>query len=141
MFTNLHTQGPLVMAKQLGEFLTRNLANPGLGWPLRPASRRREATARTENSSLSGLKVLIIGDLSLELPVDVAATRRQLLASLRAGAPNDSLPWTPSKPRAGGFAANAGRAAAALGAQVSVCTIVPVPMPGRFERFFEEHAV
>ena len=129
------------MRKQLGEFLTRNMGNAGVGWPLYTSPDGSEGVARPADDSLAGLRVLIVGDLALELSVEVAGTRRQLLASLRGESVDDNPRWTPSEPRVGGFAAHAGRAAADLGARVSVCTTVPVPTPAPFERFFNEHSV
>ena len=129
------------MRHQLGEFLTRHMSNRVVGWPRRAPQRENNAMVRTRGGSLVGMRVLVIGDLTLELPIEVSATRTQLLASLRAEPTGRNLRGTHLEPDLGGFVARAGRAAAALGAQVSVCTTVPVPMPARFERFLDECSV
>ena len=82
MYTQFASQTRATMREQLGEFLTSNMANAGLGWPIRTASRRPKPRMRRTGTPLTGLRVLIVGELTLELPVEVAATRRELLASL-----------------------------------------------------------
>lgn len=129
------------MRHQLGEFLTRHMSNRAVGWPRRAPQLRGTPTVRAGGGSATGLRVLVIGDLSLELPTEVPATRAQLLASLRAEPQGRNLRGTHSEPDVGGFVARASRVAAALGARVSVCATVPVPIPARFERFLDECSV
>ena len=141
MSTQLTGPSSVRMRHQLGEYLTQNMGNRTVGWPRRTPQLRGNPTARTRGGSLAGLKVLVIGDLSLELPIEVSATRARLLASLQAEPQGRDLRGTQLEPAVGGFVARASRAAVALGAGVSVCTTVPVPIPARFERFFDECVV
>ncbi|MHC4093074.1 MAG: PfkB family carbohydrate kinase [Planctomycetota bacterium] len=141
MSTQLLSRSPVETRRQLGEFLSHNLGTARLGWPLRTGAPRQQSTARRITDSLTGLRILIVGELTLELPVDVAATRRQLLASLQGDCPDGNLRWTTLEPQVGGFVAHAARASVALGARASVCTTVPVPIPARLERFLEEHGI
>ena len=137
--TDRHTRGGMV--RQLDKFLTENLDNPELSWPRissAPFRRRRKPSAAGPTLKL---KVLIVGDLTLELPIEVSATRAQLSALLRGKGDDRKLRWKMSKARVGGFVAHATRTAAGLGTEVSVCTVVPIPTPYRFEAFFEQHAI
>jgi hypothetical protein len=81
--------------------------------------------------------VLIVGELALELRIDVQGTTKALSAELNGG--GRSLPWTLHEPHVGGFAAYAARTAAALHARVTICTTLPVPIPNRFLSFLAEH--
>ena len=141
MYTQLTDPSSAGMRQEFGEFLTLHMGNRAIGWPLRALPRRGDSVVRAGADSLSGMRVLVVGDLALELPVEVSATRAQLLASLRAGAPGRNVRGTLPEPAVGGFVAHASRAVAALGARVSVCTTVPVPIPARFERFLDECSV
>ena len=129
------------MRKRLSGFLTRSLDDLTLGWPRRSLPRAPEAKAGASGGRPSSLKALIIGELVLELPVEVEGTRGELLALLRSGRRDRMPSWRMSELRLGGFVAHAARASVALGAEVSVCTFVPVPTPGRFESFFDELAI
>ena len=141
MATNLSDEHTDRMRREAGDFISQNLENAGVGWPTLPRSPKSASLAGNSAGLRAGLRVLVVGDLVLELPIEVPASRQQLLASLRAGAREKDLRGRPSEPTVGGFVARAGRAAAALGAQVSVCATVPVPMPARFERFLDECAI
>ena len=139
------------MARQMGEFLAENLDHPGLGWPRINSRRVRRRVESPPAGPSAGLRVLVIGDLTLELPVEIEATRSQLLAALR-GKNGDAktqagrlchkrIRWKMAKARVGGFVAHAAPVATALGASVTVATAVPIPMPDRFEAFFEQYAL
>ncbi len=141
MSTQCLSESAAEMRSQLGDFLARNMENPSVGWPLRASSGGVQAASQASSGSLAGLRTLIVGDLTLELPVDVATTRQQLLTALRGQSPAESFRWAPAELRAGGFVARTARAAVALGARVSVCVIIPIPTPARLDRFLEEHGV
>ena len=125
--------------KELELFVSRFLKDRHQGWPRLPNRRPSSRVGRGPNAS--PLKVLIVGELRLELPMVVDAKRAELVASLHSGGRRAALKGELERPRVGGFAVHASRAAAALGANVSVCTVVPVPIPDRFEKFFNDHAI
>ncbi len=135
------SQSATEMRSRLSSFLTRNLNNLELGWPRIGPSGSHEHREPPVAGDGPGLKVLVVGDLTLELPVEVEATKAQLLAALQGRTDRSGLRWRMSKVRASGFVTHATRTAATLGAEVSVCTVVPVPLPHQLERFFEEHPV
>ncbi len=124
------------MAKRISDFLTQNRENQHLGWPrIEPLSERKNDQPQQASPTV-GLRVLIVGDLTLELPIHIEATRAGLHRALRGTIDDTRLRWEMSQARVGGFVLHAAEAAYALGAKVSVCTVVPVPMPQRFESFF-----
>ncbi len=127
------------MRSHLSSFLSRGLDALDLGWPQLAASPTRRRPEALRPAPPSGLRVLIVGDLTLELPVEVEATRAHLMAALRNGGDQRKLRWKMAKARVGGFVAHAAAAATALGASVTVATAVPIPLPDRFEAFFDRH--
>jgi sugar/nucleoside kinase (ribokinase family) len=129
------------MRGRLSEFLTRSLDDLTLGWPRLRLPQATEEEVRAPARRLTGLRVVIIGDLVLEVPIEVDGTREELLALFRPGCQRLKPGLRVSAPRAGGFVAHAAKACVALGAEVSVCTVVPVPTPECFESFFKELAV
>ena len=124
------------MRAELAKCLEERLGDPTCTWPRLPIPSRPVADSRPR----LGLRVLVIGELTLDLPIKVATTKAGLEALLN-GESENRLPWSMSRAQVGGFVAHAGRAAAALGADVSVCTVVPAPLPASIQRFFDECAV
>lgn len=141
MTTDTGYESGVEMRQQLGEFVTCNLENASLGWPLRSSPRTNNGQARADSGSAAGLRVLILGQVELELPVTVDATRRQLMERLRGRCRTCRFRWSVSALRPAGPLADAIRAASALGAKASVCTTLPVPLPAPLRLFFEEHGV
>ena len=108
-------------------------------WPrVAPLPVRTTGRPRSARQEIA-VKVLVVGELAFELPIEVQATRAELLTSLGANGLAKTVRWKMLRLRVGGFVGHAVRVAATLGAQVSVCTVVPVPMPARFEGFFERY--
>lgn len=141
MSTKLKNVDAATMNADLSEFLERNVGIPDGGWPLVGTSRAAEQLDSEHPGSLAGLRVLIVGDLSLEMPIEVAGTRREFLAALARDHTGRRIRWAASELRVGGFVARAARSARALGTHVSVCAVVPAPMPVRLERFLSEHRI
>ncbi len=141
MSTSVPSNGAAGMRAGLTEFITQHLDCAKTGWP-RLADRFNSAVeaseARTRDKSL---RVLIVGGLALELPIHVDATMAALLASMRSGCGEATFSWRMSKLRVGEFLGYTVPVAAALGAHVSVCTVLPVPLPARLEAFLEAHVL
>lgn len=132
-------QNPIV--SQLSNFLTANVDRPGTAWPRLSRSRPIERSACSGRRPEQAPHVLIVGDLTLELPVKAEATRAELAASLRLPRAHPGPRWNMQRLRVGGFVGHAVEVASKLGAKVSICTNVPVPMPKLIEDFFEEYAL
>ncbi len=128
---------------QVNKFLDQSINRPGVGWPRAAAAAVSRPRTRIQSGKLAEerLHVMIAGNLELELPIVVEATRATLLASLQSEDRDRTLQWKMAKLRVGGFLAHAAHAAAALGARISLCTTVPVPIPIRFEKFCDRYAI
>lgn len=141
MISELIAKGQNAAVRQLNSFLTANVDSPGTAWPRLSRSKPSEREVCNGRHLEQALHVLIVGDLTLELPVRAKATRAEVLASLR---PENACPnshWSMDRLRVGGFVGHAVEVASKLGATVSICTNVPVPTPQLVEEFFEEFAV
>lgn len=124
------------MTRELAAFITRKISDTSCGWPRRLAKRRAHRTQVVTRGM--ALRVLIIGDLTLELPIDMQVTKAQAVELLRDTAGQKKACWKMSRARVGGFVGHCARAAVSLGAEVSVCTIIPCPWPSQFDAFFEK---
>ncbi len=128
---------PNALMRELNDFLTTNLDAPGTVWPrlLRPTTSDHEA--RRVVQSVRGLRVLVVGDLTLELPIEVEATRAELMDHLKGPGFGPHPVWKMRRIRVGGFVRHAIDVAAMLGAEVSVCTCLPIPTPARIEAYLD----
>ena len=124
---------------ELSAFLERHLTDPSYGWPPRSLRLTDPGLHPEMSAETGGLNVLVLGDLGLELPIEVKGTKAVLRASLQPGSSGCELAWRLGKPQVGGFVAYAARAAVALGAHVTVCTTVPVPVPISLRQFLDKY--
>ena len=125
-----HTLLPAVkMSADLSDFISRNMDNGTLGWPRLPRATSSKAQVHPKAARSCGLRVLVVGELTLELPIKVDATRAELADFLWGRGSGSPPPCTMRQLRVGGFVSNVVEVAAKLGAKVSVCTSVPVPTP------------
>ena len=129
------------MRAELSSFLTRNLNHPRLGWPRLVRSDSEDACTRRAFTKTTGPRVLIVGDLALELRVEVNGTRTELLDVLHGEKNGRGLHFQAAELAVGGFVGRTVPVAAALGARISVCTVVSDPMPDRLRDFFKVYDV
>lgn len=129
------------MIAELNDFILRNMDSRELGWPCVKRQPSVKANEQRDPARSNGLRVLVVGELALELPIEVEATRAELADLFRGGGSATTPTWKMQQLRVGGFVGHAVEAAAKLGARVSVCTCVPVPTPACIEAFLDENAV
>lgn len=108
--------------EKLGRFLTA---------PDNAPQRGRRAAERGLASERLDADVLIVGELTIDVPVVVDAPHVRMLHGV----------WSMGEPRLGGFVTHAVRSAHALGARVHVRTVLPTPMLPCFEQFLEEQDI
>lgn len=112
-----------------------------ISWPRLPERQFTSGTNERNATPNAPLRVLVVGDLRLELPVRVRANVARVLDSfVSQGEPTVKLS-TMDKLVTGGFVGHAVPIARALGAQVTVCATMPVPMPKQVRAFFQVNEV
>ena len=127
------------MSADLSDFISWNIDDQELGWPRLARTTLSQAELQRKRSRTCGLRVLVVGELAMELPIEVEATRAEMKDFLRGGGTVPTPRWKMQQLRVGGFVRHAVEVAARLGASMSVCTSVPVPTPARIEAFLDEY--
>lgn len=139
MCSEIAAVNTMKLNRELGTFLEGSLGLPDMAWPrlqrIPPAGARH-----MKSGSCSGLRVLVVGELSLGLDVHIEASKAEVEEVLR-GRSARSFRWTMSQLSVGGFAGYVAPVAAALGAQVFVCTVIPVPLPRRLRMFLDCYGI
>ena len=109
-------------------------------WRTQSAERQVVVDRRARSPRGGALRVLVVGDLGLEMPVDVPGSQSQFLRSLKGQSAQLDLGWSTRRMRVGGFVGRAAGFAYSLGAEVSICTIVPAEPPDPISRFLRGFA-
>ena len=129
------------MRAELGRFISKNLNNPSVGWP-RLATHTPMAQANSARTGCSSkLKVLIIGDLFLEMPVYVNATRAEIISAMARQDSDARFRWRMGRLRVGGFVAGCAPAVASLGAEIELAAVLPAPLPVQIVRFLDTYNI
>ena len=113
---------PNALIRELNDFLTVNIDVPGTGWPRLFRPKANDHSVSRVAQTVRGLRVLVVGDLTLELPIEVEATRAELTDFLKRRRFGPPPTWKMRQLRVGGFVRHAIDVATSLGAEVSVCT-------------------
>ena len=71
------------MRADLSDFISRNLDNRELGWPCVTRKPSSKANVQRNPARSCGLRVLVVGELALELPIAVRSRRAEVAAALR----------------------------------------------------------
>ena len=127
------------MRQRLRAYLEEGGDTGGRAWPRRGNPRQHGILPKADRRL--NLRVLIIGELAVELPFVVDGTRAELLSAVQAGNGRLTPTWRMGKPAIGGFAGHATRLASALGAQVHLRTVLSVPALPRMLEFLTDHNV
>lgn len=133
--------------RMLNEFLSADADAPGEAWPRLAQSKPVERSSQDIQRHVRELHVLVVGDLALELPIEAEASGAELRACPCLG---QETCWSANSKcracavcrlRVGGFVGHAVKVASRLGARVSICTNIPVPMPRPIEDFFHKFEI
>jgi hypothetical protein len=118
-------------AMDVEKFIADN-CHSDVGWP---------CVHRTEAGDPSRKRVLLWGDLAVDVPVRVAGRiTPQFLARWRKGEP-PGCEWEVGRPSLGGFVGSAAPVAATLGCDVHIATVIPLPAPALIRTFLESRCV